>query len=227
MGKGPEPIRRLSRSFDEWVDDALWHRRGYGQSMWVWTNEDAVKLALRYTSGKVLHEGVSDLRTLNRQIWELAGDTQMVQSLIAERLRRIVDAAPGREGLADAVSLLGLQLQDALRIKNRKPTGTPNRDVERALEDLPYRNPITEAWELLQVQGLYQAAADILENAYCDEASALSDAAGLTVIGEQLDDASAAALLARIRMNHEDRHTRQVMTQQYPPIPRLKTLSDW
>lgn len=227
MAKGAAPIRLLSTSFEEWVDDALWHRRGYNQSLWVWTTEDAVKLALRYTRGQVLHEGVTDLRALNRDIFALMTDTWMIKALIAERLRRICDAAPDRAAIASAVQLLGLLLEDALRIKNQAPSGEPNRDVLRALDDLPYRNPITEAWELLQVQALYEAAGDLLENAYVDEATTLASSAGLEAIAAQVDDASAAALAARIRLNQEDRAFGQVLTQQYPAIPRIKTLSDW
>lgn len=227
MANGPAPIRRLSTSFEEWVDDALWHRRGYNQSLCVWTTEDAVRLALRYTSGKVLHEGVGDLRGLNRSIFDLMSDTWMVKALIAGRLRRIVDTAPTREGIATAVQLLGLGLEDALRIKNQKLSGTPNRDVLQALEGLPYRNPITEAWELLQVQGLYEAAGDLLENAYVDEATSLAERAGIETIAAQTDDASAGALTARIRLNREDRAWGQALTQQYPVIPRIKTMSDW
>lgn len=212
-----------------WIEDATWHRRGFRQSRLRWMPEHAVSMALRYTRGRVEHTSLTHAATLATQIEDLHDDLGHVLREIALRLRSVNAKAHGAE-LELCHALMGLDDGDLDwlaqgRWLRAEDTRRGRKHVEKAIAGLPWANPLNEAWELMQMRGLLEAALAHLENAFCDLTRELSHSVGWDLVGRRCQ-MTALTLRLRVAENVGER-PEQTLSQVYPPMPKVRLTSDW
>lgn len=159
-----------ARTPADWVEDLTWHRRMFGESHFRWVPEDAYTIALRYTRGQVVHETPTQLGRLDTRIAELQLyigelDAAVGVALTVARMRL------GGDRWVAARDLVGLSDMEArMLLGTRRPEDRidPNADARRALRGWPLPNPLTQAWELRQMAGMYRAAENVLEDTLAD-----------------------------------------------------------
>lgn len=197
------PLRE--RSSSNWEEDILWHRRMYGQSRFRWVAEDALSIATRYTRGRLEFSTPAHLSSLDVQLLSLLGHADQIRLAMAAPLREIRDTHRRRWG--SALELIDMTELDACVITwsaiGTTPDQVTNEDAIRALRGLPLPNPLTEIWELRQMLGMYQAAADVLEDASCDLVLELATTRGLAALAPLTLSRTPAQLSMRVNEQRE------------------------
>ncbi len=156
------------RSPEQWLDDVRWHRRMFAQSHFRWAPEDPLHIALDYSRGRVLFETPAHLRSLDDQLMDLREWKGQITDAMAAPLRQ-ARSRYTRSKWEHALGLIGLTEYDArVLIGSAHQQTRANPDVRRALRGYPLPNPLTNVWELRQMESMYQAAEALLEDALCD-----------------------------------------------------------
>ena len=168
------------------MDDVAWHRQMLRQSRVRWTHENAMAIALQYTRGQLEYRTHTDLERLGRQQLQLLDEASAVRRSIARPLRAVRQEP--RVSWSAALDVVGLLDDEAQLIlwQGALLGSEGTKATRRATAGLPWSNPLTEVWELLQLSSLYEAAVAVMEDAVCDLASEL--------VGEWRDLARVAPL---------------------------------
>lgn len=205
----------------DWLEDMAWHRRMYRQSRFRWVPEDPLGIALTWTRGRLEHETVRHLATLDLQITDLRTfatgiDDAMIPLL--RQARRHSDDSAWQEG----VLLVGLDCAsaDALCRRTAKPGGSAHPEVRRVLRGFPLPNPWSKVWELRQVRSLYSAAEAIVEDVFCDLVLELEPSHGWQQLAEAtVSHRTVSALQRRVQEQRDARgepgDPRRVFVQTY------------
>lgn len=191
------------RPVNNWVDDLTWHRRMFSQSRFRWFGEDATTVALRYTRGRLEFTTLHDLARLDDQLVELREHVLRLLSAVAHPLQDV-----RRELTPTWVDALGVAgLTPALAGQILWASGPPldNKETQRVLCGIPWTNPLTQVWELLQLVGMYEAAASMLEDAVCDLAAELLLTRSPVAVAAHTHDQVPHQLQMRIEDNLEER----------------------
>lgn len=156
------------RSPEQWLEDVRWHRRMFAQSHFRWVPEDPLHIALDYSHGRVLFETPAHLSRLDDQLMELREWKGQITDAMAAPLRQ-ARSRYTRAKWDQALDLIGLTEYDArVLIGTAHQQTRQNPDVRRVLRGFPLPNPLTNVWELRQMESMYQAAENLLEDALCD-----------------------------------------------------------
>jgi len=233
------PVRTASVSLEQWVEDVVWHRRMYRQSRFRWVQEDPFRIATWFTRGRIVHETPRHLARLDEQLLELRAHIEEICDAIAARTRRIRAAAGGHESSEwrMCLALAGQEPGTIARLE-RSASGRPNseatnHDVQRTLRGFPCPNPVTEVWELAQLEAMYSAAELLLEDTFCDLAAELAAArswAGLADFTTETDGDNLRRRVARQRSTRGpegDPRRQRGLVQHYEPVPQITLGDDW
>lgn len=165
----------------DWVDDMRWHRRMYRESRFRWVAEDAMSLALAWTRGRVEFTTPGHLRRLDLQLLDLSTYAAGIRHAMLDPL----DEARARCTAADydaGLHLIGMTRRDVDVLRHASLAGTGrvhgHPEALRAMRGIPLPNPYSQVWELRQMDAMYAAAGDILEDALCDLAVELAPRQG-------------------------------------------------
>lgn len=193
------------RPVNDWIDDLTWHRRMYSQSRFRWLGEDATTIALSYTRGRLEFTSLHDLTRLDDQLVELREHVLRLLGAVAEPLNDVRCELSHTWG--DALGAAGLSPRRASEIfwTRAGSAHLDDRDVRRVLRGIPWSNPLTQVWELLQLVGMYEAAADVLEDAVCDLAAELLQTRSPIAVAAHTRDRVPGQLQMRIEDNLEER----------------------
>lgn len=191
------------RPVDDWVNDLTWHRRMFSQSRFRWFGEDATTVALRHTRGRLEFTTLNDLARLDDQLVELREHVLRLLTAVAHPLQDVRRELTHTWG--EALSVAGLTPGRAGQIMWASGPPLSNRETQRVLGGIPWSNPLTEVWELLQLVGMYEAAANLLEDAVCDLATELLDTRSPLAVAAHTHDRVPGQLQMRIEDNLEER----------------------
>ena len=165
---GAVSAQPVHRDPADWIEDMTWHRRMYAQSKFRWVPEDPMSIALMWARGRLNYETPGDLKRLDEQIYALRGfacgidDAMLAPLITAQRQCRPTDWHAG-------LDLVGLTQRDIQILRHGAPQEiAPHREAKRALRGIPLPNPFSQVWELRQMRGMYAAAENLLEDAFCD-----------------------------------------------------------
>lgn len=190
---------------EAWVDDVAWHRQMLRQSRVRWTHENATAIALQFTRGQLEYRTHSDLERLSIEHLQLLDEASAVRRSIARPLRAVRRAQVSWADALDVVCLVDDEAQLILwqgAVQGSEGT----RATRRAIAGLPWANPLTEVWELLQLSSLYEAAGAILEDAICDLADELvTEWRDLSRVAPLTSSRSPGQLLLRLEENRTAR----------------------
>lgn len=191
---GHGPTRAVPAQADVWLDDLGWHKRMFLESRFRWTGEHVMSIVTRHTGGQLSFRTVAHLELLRRYQGQVQAYSDRCRLAMADPLllaRATLGGGWGPTGRAVGLSVVDCKATVWLAV-GEPPEARTNLNVARALRDLPFVNPLIEAWELKQVWRMYEAAAGVVEDAICDlvdelvgsrPADVLAVAAGMTVGG--------------------------------------------
>lgn len=178
---GPMAAAPALREPTDWLDDMTWHRRMYGQSKFRWVPEDPLSIALLWTRGRLEFVTPGHLRRLDIQIHGLRNYAAGIQDAMLDPLAAARQQC--RTGDYSAgLQLVGMTPTDVEILRHSAQAGTGrvhnHPEARRALRGIPLPNPFSQVWELRQMHGMYAAADNILEDAFCDLATELAGERG-------------------------------------------------
>lgn len=181
-----------------WVDDFTWHRKMFRQARWRWFPETAIAVVAHKTGGRLDFSSTSDVPFLDEALEQVYRQRDVAQWAIAEKIVQTSEVIPDLDTIAE---LLGLPSSECSHIvwlyKMTRPTVTSDRHTSEVLEYVPFRNPLTEAWELKQLLRLYDAACAIAEDALCD------------LLDELLETRPAQTVLPLLAREHTEAQVRE------------------
>lgn len=215
----------------DWLQDTWWHRRMFGQSMFRWVPEDAMHVLLEHTRGRCVFETPGHLRVLEQHQQNLREWIGQIDDAICLELSAARRQLP-QHSWPVALAMTGFTPLEAGRIMRRRASAAPpaNPDVRRALHGIPLANPLTHAWELRQVWGMYRAVDNMLEDLCCDLAVELERTHGLDRLASLTTDRSPDQLRWRIERQRDHRgepgDARRRPLQTYEPLPALAHEAD-
>ena len=189
-----------------WLDDLRWHKHMFRQSRFRWWDEHAMRIVTRHTGGQLEFSTVRHLELLQQYQYQVGEHLLLCREAMAEPLRQARDTLGGWEPVAAA---LGLSVVDCKVIlwfaAGTRPEDRTNVNVKAVLRKLPFSNPLIQAWELKQLWRLYEAAADIFEDAICDLIEELRPTRPEEVLVRASQDVSPVGLAARVRHARQER----------------------
>jgi hypothetical protein len=195
------------RAVADWVDDARWHRRMYGQSRFRWVAEDAIGIAMRSSRGRLEFTTTRHLTVLDDCLGALQTHTDQIRLAMARPLREVrTTYGPRWEQALEVVDMAELDARIIIwSAVGVRPEQMTHADVRRALRGLPLPNPLTEVWELRQVHGMYLAAQAILEDTFCDLVLELEQRTPLHLLAPMTSSRTAGQLRFRVGEQREAR----------------------
>lgn len=212
----------VARPPEAWIDDVAWHRQMLRQSRLRWTHEHAMAIALHFTRGQLEYRSHRDLERLNGQHLDLLGEASAVRRAIAGPLKTV--EGQDRVSWVAALDVTGMSDDEADLIlwQGTVQGSDGTRETRRVASGLPWSNPLTQVWELRQLESLYDAAVAILEDAVCDLANELvTEWRDLAEVAPLTTSRSPGQLLLRIEENRTARGAvgdpRRQRSQRYEP----------
>ncbi len=185
-----------ARAPEHWLEDLYWHRISCGGSEFRWTRSDSLRILLRYARGRCEFETFTHLRALCDQQQQLTEHCSPIALAAGEMILQ------GREGLTPEewwdhgrhmLSLDGLEM-----VKLTQPAeydrwlGMPatleHPEVRSATRGFAWPNPLSKAFELIQVNAMYTAALDMFEDLICDLTLELQPDHGWITVAERIAD---------------------------------------
>ncbi|GGL85493.1 hypothetical protein GCM10011589_47380 [Modestobacter marinus] len=167
---GQERLERAAR----WLQDLMWHKRMYRPARFRWWPEHLVDICTKTTGGQLDFSTIAHLQLLPRHRNSIRDVVDRFSGAIGQRL---ADAYLTIGSYDTIGSELGLTM-DEMRsmviwsdVDNAGLAGWSHPQISRVLRVVgrqPFRSPLIEAWELLQLSRMYQAAADIFEDLTVD-----------------------------------------------------------
>jgi len=143
----------------------------YNQSRFRWTAEHVFDVATIYTSGQLDFRTLNDLRKLRTAQDDVSDYGAQARNALAERLNALQTVLGGKSAVAATVGLTDIEARHATwNLTFTSVAERTNLNVRGVLEDLPFANPLIEAWELAQLCRLYEATVDVMEDTLTDSA---------------------------------------------------------
>ena len=188
-----------ARAPQYWLEDLYWHRISSGGSEFTWTSQDAVRIFLRHARGRAEFETFDHLRALCSGQHQLAAHRKPITLVAGEMIMRARDELTHEEwwdhGL-HMLSLDGMGMTELTYLAEydswpELPVALEHPEVRAATRGFANPNPLTKAWELIQVNSMYTAALDMFEDMICDLVVELQPDHGWITIARHLAAADA------------------------------------
>ncbi|SHN88837.1 hypothetical protein SAMN05660350_04827 [Geodermatophilus obscurus] len=204
---GRERLQRAAR----WLDDLTWHKRMYRPARFRWWPEHLIDICTRTTGGQLDFTTVADLELLRRHRSVVQDVVDTFGGAIGQRLADAYMTV----GSYDTIGAeLGLTMTD-IRVmviwsapENSDSGGWIHPQISRVLRVVgrqPFRNPLIETWELLQLQRMYRAAVDIFEDLTVDLIGELRGRRPDAVLAAASGSGTVERMERRVRWAHEAR----------------------
>ena len=214
----------------DWKLALRFHRVQRNQSSFRWGPPDVVHAVGLHTGGRLDFTSLRDLQRVSTAILSTRKYRNTVDLALGDRLVPVFQVM-GR--VPETVDLLDLDIHVAGHTEGLSglfaPAKKTNDDVQRVLKRLAPRNPLTEAWELVQLLHLWQAAVRLLEGVELDLAAELLERHPWPRVLNASGEMSRLRLLdeAGFRQRHEAHidavggvdGAGQIPTQTYPALP--------
>lgn len=160
----------------DWVEDAAWHRRMFGQSHFRWVPEDPMSIMLVWTRGRLVYDRPGHLRFLDAQLLGLRDFAAGIDDAMVPLLREAQRECSAQHW-AIGLGLIDMTQRDVSVLRHGASAAlapAQHREASRALQGIPLANPFSQVWELRQMRAMYAAAEDLIEDVFCDLAVELS-----------------------------------------------------
>lgn len=207
-----------ARAPHHWLEDLYWHRISSGGSEFCWAREDALRIFLRYARGRCEFETFDHLRTLchqQRQLQVHAGPIALAAGEMILQARDGLSAEEwwdyGRHMLSlDGLGMVKLTQPAQIDPWGQVPAALEHPEVRAATCGFAWPNPLSKAWELIQVHNMYTAAINMFEDLICDLALELQPDHGWIGVATRIADCNhwgpeATDLRARVEHHREER----------------------
>lgn len=190
-----------------WLEDLYWHRQMFKPARTQWDGREVIDVVTRHTNGQLEFSTLADLESLSVTKGELDAAVQLVEKSLGVAAQRAAIAFCGDwSAVGEQVGLDWRDLRRMAEVAARTPAFVSHPDVRVAVQEVPSRNPLSEAWEIKQLRSLWVAAAQMVEDAACDLIEELVDAGlGWDSLLVSVWDGDAHALRARVRRNRDAR----------------------
>ncbi len=189
----------MLRNVMDWREDTRWHRRMFAQSRFRWTPQDALRVASRFSGGRLEFTTVKHLVLLDQAATDLFDYTDTVRLSLAGPVRAARDAfGPSWLTVLPDVGLTEIEARLILAAGSVHLDEPVSGDVSRVLRDLPLPNPLTQIWEIRQLQGMYLAAHGVLEDTFADLITELSERVPLSLLAARTSSLTARRLEQRL-----------------------------
>ena len=166
-----------TNAVEEWVDDLRWYRQANHGSKWRWYGEHVMDAVLTYTNGRLTFDTVSDLRKIQNSIERCWEDLEQTRRAVGRALRATAPLGWSWEQIGPEIGLTrsecsradhSLTMQ-AFRGQPDNPDESVHvRRVRKIVRRQPWRNPLIEALELVQVMRFFEAVEGMLDDVRCD-----------------------------------------------------------
>ena len=169
----PACDERLERAA-RWLDDLLWHRRMYRPARFRWWPEHLVDICTKTTGGQLDFCTLTHLQLLPRHRNSIRDVVDQFSGAIGQRLAAAYLTIGSYETIGHELGLSMAEIRSMViwsDADNAGPEGWSHPQISRVLRVVgrqPFRSPLIEAWELLQLSRMYQAAADVFEDLTVD-----------------------------------------------------------
>jgi len=169
----PAGQERLERSA-RWLEDLMWHKRMYRPARFRWWPEHLVDICTKTTGGRLDFSTLAHLQLLPRHQDVVRGVVEQFSGAIGQRLADACLTVGSYETIGEQLGLTMAQMRSMViwsDVDNAGPDGWSHPQISRVLRVVgrqPFRNPLIEAWELLQLSRMYQAVVDIFEDLTVD-----------------------------------------------------------
>ena len=224
--RGAAVMSLRPRVVGDWREDTRWHRRMFSQARFRWTAEDVLQIASTATRGRLDFTTMTHLLELDQAAASVFDYADLVRLSMAGQIRD-VRAAFGPAWL-DVLADVHLSEEEVRLILAAAPRGEPSEssivagDVRRVLHGLPLPNPLTQIWELRQLQGMYVAAHGVLEDTFADLVHEVADRVPMSAVAVMTSCQTALRLEARLEQQRADRggpgDPRRSTTQHFPSL---------
>lgn len=167
---GDERLERAAR----WLEDLTWHRRMYRPARFRWWPEHLVDICTKTTGGQLDFSTLAHLQLLPRHRNSIRDVVDQFSGAIGQRLADAYLTIGSYETIGQELGLTMAEIRSMViwsDADNAGPEGWSHAQITRVLRVVgrqPFRSPLIEAWELLQLSRMYQAAADIFEDLTVD-----------------------------------------------------------
>ena len=203
----PAGQERLERSA-RWLEDLMWHKRMYRPARFRWWPEHLVDICTKTTGGRLDFSTLAHLQLLPQHRNSLRDVVDQFSGAIGQRLADAYLTIGSYETIGHELGLTVAEIRSMVIWSdpgNAGPEGWSHPQISRVLRVVgrqPFRSPLIEAWELLQLSRMYQAAADIFEDLTVDLIGELR--------GQRPDEvlavASGSGTVARMEMRIQRAH---------------------
>lgn len=167
---GQERLERAAR----WLDDLMWHKRMYRPARFRWWPEHLVDICTKTTGGQLDFFTIAHLQLLPRHRNSIRDVVDRFSGAIGQRLADAYLTIGSYDTIGVQLGLTMAEIRSMViwsDVDNAGPEGWSHPQISRVLRVVgrqPFRSPLIEAWELLQLSRMYQAAADIFEDLTVD-----------------------------------------------------------
>lgn len=167
---GQERLERAAR----WLDDLMWHKRMYRPARFRWWPEHLVDICTKTTGGQLDFFTIAHLQLLPRHRNSIRDVVDRFNGAIGQRLADVYLTIGSYDTIGVQLGLTMAEIRSMViwsDVDNAGPEGWSHPQISRVLRVVgrqPFRSPLIEAWELLQLSRMYQAAADIFEDLTVD-----------------------------------------------------------
>lgn len=167
---GDERLERAGR----WLEDLMWHKRMYRPARFRWWPEHLVDICTKTTGGQLDFSTLTHLQLLPRHRNSIRDVVDQFSGAIGQRLADAYLTIGSYDTIGAELGLTMAEIRSMViwsDVDNAGPEGWSHPQINRVLRVVgrqPFRSPLIEAWELLQLSRMYQAAADIFEDLTVD-----------------------------------------------------------
>ena len=167
---GEERLKRAAR----WLDDLMWHKRMYRPARFRWWPEHLVDICTKTTGGQLDFSTMAHLQLLPQHQSSVRDVVHQFSGAIGQRLANSYMTLGSYDTIGRELGLTMAEIRSMViwsDAENAGPKGWSHPQISRVLRVVgrqPFRSPLIEAWELLQLSRMYQAAVDIFEDLTVD-----------------------------------------------------------
>lgn len=191
MGLSWLPVKAgHTREPQRWLQDLYWHRVSSSGSEFTWSELDVTRVFLRFARGRSAFDRLDHLVALGDQQQRLYDHLEPVRLAGAHLLTRAQQESPPQHWVA-ARTMLNLDRVSAsmamwpVQVRPEDiPAALEHPEVRAAMHGYAFPNPLSQAWEVRQVLGMYESAVEVFEDMICDLASELQPDHGWISVSE-------------------------------------------
>ena len=236
MGLSWLPVKAgYTREPARWLGELYWHRVSSSGSEFTWGEVDVTRIFLRFARGRCEFDALEHLVALAGQQQRLYEHFEPVGLVAAEMLTRAQHELPPQDW-PDARTMLNLDRVSAsmamwpaqVRPEN-VPAALEHPEVRAVMHGYAFPNPLSRAWELLQVLGMYESAIAVFEDMICDLATELQPDHGWISLAQHCSrgagfTVSPSQMRRRVEGHHDERgragDPRRRVRQDHGPAPQ-------